>query len=82
MVTKIQRWGNSQGLRVSKEVLEKVHMAIGDAVDVKVQKGAILIQPVRQLRGKYSLRELVAQMPKNYSPGQEEWGKHMGEEIW
>ena len=82
MITKIQKWGNSQGLRISKEVLEKVHMVIGDTIDVKVQKGSILILPIKQLRGKYSLRELVAQMPKNYKPGQEEWGKPIGGEIW
>ncbi len=82
MVTKIQKWGNSQGLRVSREVLEKVHIAVGDTVDVQVKKGAILIQPVRPLRGKYTLRELVAQMPRHYEPGQEKWGKPMGKEVW
>lgn len=82
MVTKIQKWGNSQGLRVSREVLEQVHAAIGDAVEVSVKKGAILIQPIKRLRGKYNLRQLIAQMPKNYKPGGEEWGKPAGKEIW
>lgn len=82
MVTKIQKWGNSQGLRVSREVLEQVHAAVGDAVDVRVQKGAILIQPIKRLRGKYALRQLTAQMPKNYKPGAEEWGKAVGREVW
>ncbi|MBI4432804.1 MAG: transcriptional regulator/antitoxin, MazE [Candidatus Omnitrophica bacterium] len=81
MVTKIQKWGNSQGLRVSRDVLEKAHVAVGDAVEVSVQKGAILVQPVR-VRGKYSLRQLVAQMPKNYRPSREEWGKAVGKEAW
>lgn len=82
MVTKIQKWGNSQGLRVSREVLEQVHAAVGDVVDVSVQKGAILIQPIKRLRGKYSLRQLIAQMPKNYKPGMEEWGGSAGKEVW
>jgi len=82
MVTKIQKWGNSQGLRVSKEVLEQVHAAVGDAVEVSVQKGTILIQPIKRLRGKYSLRHLVAQMPKNYKPIEEDWGKPVGKEVW
>ncbi len=82
MVTRVQKWGNSQGLRVSKEILEKVHIAIGDAVDVSVQKGAIFIQPVKQLRGRYSLRDLIAQMPKDYKRGEEGWGKPMGKEVW
>ncbi len=82
MVTKIQKWGNSQGLRVSKELLEKVHTAIGDAVEVSVQKGAILIQPIKQLRGKRSLRRLIAQMPEDYKPHAESWGRAVGKEVW
>jgi len=82
MVTKIQKWGNSQGLRVSKEMLEKVHAAVGDAVEISVQKGAILIQPIKRLRGKRSLRQLVAQMPANYKPGVEDWGRSVGKEAW
>jgi antitoxin MazE len=82
MVTKIQKWGNSQGLRVSRELLEKVHASIGDAVEVSVQKGAILIQPIKQLRGKHSLRRLVAQMPDDYKPRAESWGGPIGKEVW
>lgn len=82
MVTKIQKWGNSQGLRVSKEVLGKIRISVGDPVDVRIRKGAILIQPVRRLRGKYSLRELIAQMPKNYKPQEVDWGKPVGKEVW
>jgi antitoxin MazE len=82
MVTRVQKWGNSQGLRVNKEILEKLHIAVGDAVEVSIQKGAILIQPVKQLRGKYSLKDLVAQMPKDYNRGKESWGKPMGKEVW
>lgn len=82
MVTRVQKWGNSQGLRVSKDVLEKVHIAIGDMVDIRVQKDCILIQPVRQVRGKYSLRDLVRQMPKGYKPDREVWSGPVGKEVW
>jgi antitoxin MazE len=34
MVTKLQKWGNSQGLRLSKRVLEDAQLAPGDTVDV------------------------------------------------
>jgi antitoxin MazE len=82
MVTKIQKWGNSQGLRISKGVLGEIHISVGDSVDVRIQKGAILIQPVRRLRGKYSLRELIARMPKDYKPQEVDWGKPVGKEVW
>ncbi len=82
MVTKVQKWGNSQGLRVSKEILEKVHIAVGDTVDVSIQKGSIFIQPVKQLRGRYCLKDLITHMPKDYKRGKEDWGKPMGKEVW
>ena len=82
MVTRIQKWGNSQGLRVSREVMEKAHVVVGDAVDVTVQKGAIFIQPLRQLRGKYDLRQLIARLPKRYKPSAETWGRPVGKEVW
>ena len=82
MVTKIQKWGNSQGLRISRDALAQVHAVVGDAVEVTVQKGTIFIQPLKSLRGKYSLHQLVAQMPKDYEPAGEEWVKPMGKEVW
>jgi len=82
MVTRVQKWGNSQGLRVSKEILEKVNIAIGDTVDVSAKEGAIFIKPLKQLRGRYSLKDLVAQMPKDYNHAKEDWGNPMGKEVW
>ena len=42
MVTKIQKWGNSQGLRLAKQVLEDAHISVGDDVDVTVRDGLIV----------------------------------------
>ena len=38
MVTKIQRWGNSQGLRITRQMLEDAHISVGDEVDVAVRQ--------------------------------------------
>lgn len=82
MVTKIQKWGNSQGLRVSREMLEEAHVAVGDTVEVSVRKGAILIRPIKRRRAKLSIRELIARIPKNYRPSEEAWGRPVGREVW
>ncbi len=34
MVTKVRKWGNSQGLRPARQVLEDAHIAVGDVVEV------------------------------------------------
>ena len=82
MVTKIQKWGNSQGLRISRQLLERAHLAVGDEVDVEVRDGAIVVAPVQQVRGKHSLEVLVRRIPKGYEPNGEEWGGPLGKEVW
>jgi antitoxin MazE len=83
MVTKIQKWGNSQGLRLARRLLEDAGVAIGDDVDVAVRDGVIVIAPVRRVRGKQSLEELVSHIPKNHRMGGEvEWGEPVGGEVW
>ena len=82
MVTKIQRWGNSQGLRISKELLKNAHLAVGDEVNLAVREGMIVVVPLRQVRGKRSLEDLVSRIPKDYKPTGEAWGGQVGKEVW
>ena len=82
MVTKVQKWGNSQGLRIAKQVLEDARISIGDAVDVTAREGVIVIAPLRRVRGKQSLQNLVSRIPKNYEAAEIDWGKPVGNEIW
>ncbi|MGA2958894.1 MAG: transcriptional regulator/antitoxin, MazE [Thermodesulfobacteriota bacterium] len=82
MVTKIQKWGNSQGLRLARQVLDDARIAVGDDVDVAARDGMIVIVPVRRIRGKQSLQELVSRIPKNYKPEETDWGRPVGREVW
>jgi antitoxin MazE len=82
MVTKLQKWGNSQGLRLSKRVLEEAQLAQGDTVDVAVQDGVIIIAPARGSRGRASLKDLVRRIPADYRPEGVGWGRPMGKEAW
>ena len=82
MVTKIQKWGNSQGLRLAKGVLEDAHIGVGDEVDVTVREGLIVIAPARRIRGRQSLQELVSRIPKGYKAEEMDWGEPVGREVW
>ncbi len=82
MVTKIQKWGNSQGLRISRQLMESAGLAVGDEVDVNVRDGVIVVTPVQQVRGKHSLEGLVRRIPVGYEPTGEEWGGPVGKEVW
>lgn len=82
MTTKVQKWGNSQGLRFPKALLEEAHINIGDQVNISVQKGQIIVEPVTKIRGKHDLRELISRMPKTYQTEETDWGKPTGKEVW
>ncbi len=82
MHTKVQKWGNSQGVRVPLRLLEEVKISVGDEVDVIVQEGRIVVSPSQRIRGKYRLEDLLAQMPADYEPTEEDWGPPVGREEW
>ena len=82
MMTKIQKWGNSQGLRLAKQVLEDAHISVGDDVDVTARDGLIVVAPARRVRGKQSLKELVSRIPKDYMCEELDWGEPVGGEAW
>jgi antitoxin MazE len=82
MVTKVQKWGNSQGLRLAKSLLDEAKVEIGDEVKVSVRRGQIIIEPVTKVRGQYDLKKLVAKIPKNFRAEEIDWGQPAGKEAW
>jgi antitoxin MazE len=82
MITRVQKWGNSQGIRLSKALLADTGIAVGDAVGLEVRDGSLVVTPVRRLRGGHDLRQLVRQIPRDYQPGELDWGGPVGQEAW
>ncbi|MFL6213843.1 MAG: AbrB/MazE/SpoVT family DNA-binding domain-containing protein [Blastocatellia bacterium] len=80
MVSKVQRWGNSQGLRLPKHILESADISVGDNVEVISQEGQIIIKKVA--KRKFNLAEMVSRMPRNYKAREESFGKPLGKEEW
>jgi antitoxin MazE len=82
MLAKIQKWGNSQGLRITKTLLSDAQINVGDDVNVSVKDGALIITPAQRNRRKYNLKDLVAKIPKGYKTKETDWGKPAGKEVW
>ena len=82
MVTKVQKWGNSQGIRFAKAVLEDAQIRVGDEVSVTAESGRIVIEPLTKVRGRYDLKDLVSRMPKGYRAREADWGEPVGKEAW
>jgi len=82
MLVKIQKWGNSQGLRLAKNLLVDAHIGVGDEVDISVKDGIIIISPAKRIRGRHNLKDLVARIPENYQTSEVDWGEPVGKETW
>lgn len=55
--SKLKRWGNSYGVVVPKEIVEKEGLKEGELVEISIRKAA----DVRGLFGKYPFKDLQAQ---------------------
>ncbi len=80
MVTKLARWGNSLGLRIPKAVAEKISLQDGGEVEIRVEKGKLIVEPVAAKR--YTLDELVAGITAANRHEETVWGPPVGREVW
>lgn len=78
MLAKVQPWGNSQGLRLSKQLLEQADIAVGEDIEIVAKKGQIILKKAK----KFDLAEMVSRMPKDYQVQEESFGKPVGKEVW
>lgn len=79
MFTTIQRWGNSQAIRLPKGVLEKAGLRESNRVEIRVENGHLLIVPVKK---HLTLKERAAGYEGDYRPVEWDTGKPEGKEIW
>ena len=80
MQTQVREWGNSQGIRLSKEILNSAGIAVNEVLDVTVSNGMItLIKPFRHK----TLEERAAEFDgKLMLDGEYNWGDAVGREVW
>lgn len=82
MTTTIQKWGNSQGIRIPKYLLDQIHWNTDEVVDIEIQDNTIVLKkkvtdyPIIDLEKKFN--EYFGEIPS----GEFDWGKPQGEEIW
>ena len=80
MVSKIQKWGNSLGLRIPKAFAREVQVGPGSTVDVTVRNGRIIITPTKP--NGYELDELLAEITPHNLHGEVDSGDAVGREGW
>ncbi|MBN2558697.1 MAG: AbrB/MazE/SpoVT family DNA-binding domain-containing protein [Clostridia bacterium] len=80
MISTIKKWGNSQGLRLSKELLSGLGIGIDDKVNVEILDEKIVIYKAEDVDLKLS--DIFAQYKGREETGETGWGKPEGREIW
>jgi len=83
MVTTLQSWGNSQGIRLPKPLLAALRLETGADVriDLSPKKDAIMVRAVKPAKRKVRLKDLAAAMPRGYKAAEFGW-KPAGREVW
>ncbi len=81
MTAVISKWGNSQGLRFPKDVMQTLHLSVGDKVNIFIEDDRAIIEPIKKEKIKYDINELVAKIPKDYKAN-EEFSLSVGLEEW
>ena len=80
MVTKLQKWGNSLGLRLPKKLAEDLEMATGTEVDITVVKGKLVLTPIKAK--KFRLDDLLSKVTKENLHTEFDFGTPRGRETW
>jgi len=77
--TKIQKWGNSLGLRIPRSLAEEAGVEAGSEVDLSIRRGDLVVKPAR--RTKYRLNDLLRQMTSKNIHAEVDVGAPVGREA-
>lgn len=80
MQTKVQKWGNSLGLRIPRSFAAEAQVEEGATVDLSVENGNLLVRRLRPR--KYALSGLLKKVTPRNLHGEVPTGKRVGREAW
>ena len=80
MEAKLQKWGNSLGIRIPSNILKSLNIKTNDILNIELDDNKIVISVPK--KKKISLEERFKEyngenMAKNFS-----WDESVGKEIW
>ncbi len=83
MLTTIQKWGNSKGVRLPKAILDALLLQENDSVEVYAESESIIIRKAtRKRRAKISLEERFEGYTGDYQCEEWDTGEPVGREVW
>lgn len=82
MTTSIQRWGNSQGIRIPKYLLDAAKLTTSDTITVRAENDMLIIEKAAPTTAHKTIKELFADFDGEYKPQEVDWGEQAGKEVW
>lgn len=79
MTSIIQKWGNSQGIRIPKFLLEALQWNENEEIVITAENDKLIIEKAHT---KKNIMELFEEYEEEYEPEEIDWGKPAGDEIW
>lgn len=80
MLTTIQKWGNSHGIRIPKSILETASIRENDKVEILAEQDCIIIR--RSRKKHLSIEERFKGYSGEYSCHEADTGEPTGNEVW
>ena len=80
MEARLQKWGNSVGIRIPHSILKELNLKINDLISIEKVENKVII--TKQINPKISLKDKFreyngANLAKDFS-----WDEAKGREIW
>ncbi|MCQ2362656.1 MAG: AbrB/MazE/SpoVT family DNA-binding domain-containing protein [Acidaminococcaceae bacterium] len=79
LTANLQKWGNSQGIRIPKTILDELQWECGDELMIQTKSGRTIIEPVKK---NLTIQELFRDYNGKYEAQEVDWGEKVGKEIW
>ena len=81
MQVTIQKWGNSQGIRIPKAFLDALGMMENDLVELSRVNDNIVITKVKTEK-ELTLDDIFADYDGEHAAEKFDWGAPAGKEVW
>lgn len=78
MTVRVQKWGNSLGVRIPKAVADRSLIREGSELEISFEKGRVILNPTKVP----SLTQMLAGIKPGDRPDLADWGKPVGKEVW
>lgn len=80
MRTRVQRWGNSLGIRIPKPFAQEAGLGENHEIEIRLVDGKLVLEPV--IQQVYTLEELLAGVTDENLHPEIDFGPAVGREEW